>query len=155
MATQESQNEKRSTSPRTWVFSTYFAEGLPYTLVLIISSVFFTDIGVKERFIGYLNLLGIPWNLKFLWAPCLDAWSTKRTWQIYLQLAICLGFALMALLCWFAAQQGAATYYLAAIALLFVVLGFISATNDIAIDAYYLAGLTDKKEQAAFTAEAS
>jgi PAT family beta-lactamase induction signal transducer AmpG len=58
--------------PGVWVFSTYLAEGLPYAIIRILSSVFFTDIGLKERYIGYLNFLGIPWNLKFLWAPFLD-----------------------------------------------------------------------------------
>src|SRR5438477_5361653 len=46
-----------------WVSSTYFSEGLPYMIVRILSSVYFTDVGAKERFIGYLNFLGIPWNL--------------------------------------------------------------------------------------------
>ena len=40
-----------------WVNTTYFAEGLPYMIVRIVSTVFFTDLGVKERYLGYLNFL--------------------------------------------------------------------------------------------------
>jgi len=45
-----------------WVNTTYFAEGLPYMVVRILSSVFFTQLGVKERYLGYLHFLVIPWN---------------------------------------------------------------------------------------------
>src|SRR5512138_1399585 len=75
----------RSNSPATWVFSTYFAEGLPYGIIRLMSSAFFTDVGIKERYLGYLNFLGIPWNLKFLWAPLVDLIGTKRVWMIALQ----------------------------------------------------------------------
>ena len=73
-----------------WCFSTYLAEGLPFAIIRILSSVFFTDIGVKERYLGYLNFLGIPWNLKFLWAPFLDIFGKKRTWMIAVQAVISL-----------------------------------------------------------------
>jgi hypothetical protein len=46
--------------PRIWVFSTYFTEGFPYMVVRTMSSVFFTDIGMSERFLGYLNFWGCP-----------------------------------------------------------------------------------------------
>ena len=59
-----------------WVNTTYFAEGLPYMIVRILSGVFFTQLGVKERYLGYLNYLGLPWNIKFLWAPLVDGWSS-------------------------------------------------------------------------------
>jgi len=37
-----------------------------YTIVRLLSAVYFTDVGAKERYLGYLNFLGIPWNVKFL-----------------------------------------------------------------------------------------
>src|SRR6476620_6276486 len=77
------------TSPRwrtlLWVNSTYFTEGLPYMIVRKLSTVFFTDIGVDLKSIGYLNFLGAPWNFKFLWAPLLDIFGTKRTWLVSVQ----------------------------------------------------------------------
>ncbi len=134
-----------------WVSSTYFAEGLPFMIVRIISSVFFTDIGAKERYIGYLNFLNIPWNLKFLWSPLVDTISTKRRWLVILQGLIAVLTMLIALTCYAAPVEGDPSNYLVFIAIIFVGMAFLSSTNDIAIDAYYLEGLTDKREQAAYS----
>lgn len=150
-----STERKTSFFTTLWVCSTYFAEGLPFMIVRIVSSVFFTDIGAKERYIGYLNFLNTPWNFKFLWAPFLDTISTKRQWLIVMQALISLLTMVIALACYLipmgATPDGAAAPYLLFIAVVFAGMGFISATNDIAIDAYYLEGLTDKREQAAYS----
>ncbi len=137
--------------PGVWVFSTYLAEGLPYSIIRILSSVFFTDIGLKERYIGYLNFLGIPWNLKFLWAPFLDILGTKRTWMIAVQAIITVFIIGISYGCFIAARLTDPGWILALISGTFVLLAFLSATNDIAIDGYYMEGLTDPKEQAAYT----
>lgn len=137
--------------PQIWCFSTYFAEGLPYAIVRLMSSVFFTDIGMKERYIGYLNFLGIPWNLKFLWAPFLDIFGKKRTWMICFQALLTLFIACIACISALIPVQGNAAAYGAGIAVVFVVLAFVAATNDIAIDGYYLEGLRDPREQALYT----
>jgi len=133
-----------------WVASTYFTEGLPYMIVRFLSAVFFTDQGARETFLGFLNFLGIPWNLKFLWAPLLDIFSTKRQWLVRLQLLITLLVFVMAIL---AGSQGPAapSSALHIMAFLFIGLAFLAATNDVAIDAYYLEGLTEKSDQAAYS----
>jgi MFS transporter, PAT family, beta-lactamase induction signal transducer AmpG len=135
--------------PRWWIFSTYFAQGFPYMVVRAMSSVFFTDVGMSERFLGYLNFLGLPWNLKFLWAPLVDIYSTRRTWMIAAQVLLTLLTALIAVLC-FAQGDGAdgATTWLIWI---FIIMAFIAATNDIAIDGYYMEGVPDPRQQAAYT----
>lgn len=144
------EKQKKSLSTSLWVGSTYFMEGFPFILVRSISSVYFTDMGVREALLGFLNFLGIPWNLKFIWAPFLDIFSTKRAWMIKIQTAIMLilfAIAFMAGLY----DQTASPSMLKAIAFMFVALAFVSATNDVAIDAYYLEGLTDKEDQAAYS----
>ena len=133
-----------------WVSSTYFAEGLPYMVVRFMSSVFFTDMGVREALLGFVNFFGIPWNLKFLWAPLLDIFGTKRGWMLKVQLLITLLIFLIALLAGFNSSSGSPAV-LQIIAFVFVGLAFISATNDIAIDAYYLEGLTTREDQAAYS----
>lgn len=140
-----------ASDPKVWVFSTYFTEGFPYMIVRSMSSVFFTDIGMSERFLGYLNFLGLPWNLKFLWAPAVDIFASKRAWMLAVQWTIALLTALVALLC-FAAGHGLAPQ-LSTVALvwIFTLLAFVAATNDVAIDGYYMEGLADPKEQAANT----
>lgn len=133
-----------------WVASTYFAEGLPYMIVRFMSSVFFTDMGVREALLGFINFLGIPWNLKFLWAPFLDIFGTKRGWMLKIQFLITLLTLAIAFLAGLLGnpEPGPVLYI---IAFVFVGLAFISATNDIAIDAYYLEGLTNKEDQAAYS----
>ncbi|MBI4125130.1 MAG: hypothetical protein HY466_04290, partial [Deltaproteobacteria bacterium] len=44
--------------PAPWVFSTYFTEGFPYMITKVLSFVFFTDVGVREAWLGFLNFLG-------------------------------------------------------------------------------------------------
>jgi MFS transporter, PAT family, beta-lactamase induction signal transducer AmpG len=143
--------EPRRKNPSVWCFTTYFAEGLPFGIIRLMSSVFFTDIGMKERYIGFLNFLGIPWNLKFLWAPFIDIIGKKRTWMIAMQALIALFTCGIAAASFVAPAQGDPSRFIAIIALSFVVLAFLSATNDIAIDGYYMEGLTDPGEQAAYT----
>ncbi len=133
------------------MFSTYFAEGLPYGIIRLVSSAFFTDVGLKERYLGYLNFLGIPWNLKFLWAPLVDLFGTKRTWMIALQALLSLATACVAAFCWIVPDVPGAPPPLSPIAALFVILAFLSATNDIAIDGYFQEGIVDPGEQAAWT----
>lgn len=133
-----------------WVASTYFAEGLPYMVVRFISTVFFTDLGVREALLGFINFFGIPWNLKFLWAPFLDLFGTKRGWMLRIQAAIAIIVFAIACLAGLT-QAGSNGVMLQAMAFLFITLAFFSATHDIAIDAHYMEGITDPGEQAAYS----
>jgi PAT family beta-lactamase induction signal transducer AmpG len=134
-----------------WVSSTYFAEGLPYMIVRILSGVYFTDAGAKERYIGYLNFLGLPWNFKFLWAPLLDSLGTKRRWLVILQALVGVLTLAVAAICLATPSAGDPSRPLLAVALIFVGMAFAAATNDIAIDGYYLEGLADQRTQAAYS----
>lgn len=149
----ESSSSPRSggVAPRAtvaWVNTTYFAEGLPYMIVRILSGVFFTQLGVKERYLGYLNYLGLPWNIKFLWAPLVDGWSSKKRWQVALQGLIGLLTAFIGYLSYSAATVGDPSTQLQVIAYVFVVVAFLAATNDIAIDGYYLEAIPKREDQA-------
>src|SRR5437762_2541123 len=133
-----------------WVNTTYFAEGLPLIVTLRLGTVFFTDIGASLTSIGYVNFLGLPWNFKFLWAPLLDIFGTKRRWLVALQTivgVVILGVAWAA----YRVPMDNPHGHLTAIALMLVVLAFVAATNDIAIDAYYMEAIRGIREQAAYT----
>ncbi len=134
-----------------WVCSTYFAEGLPFMIVRVLSGVFFTEVGVKERYIGYLNYLGLPWNLKFLWAPLLDGWATKRSWQIVLQVFLGAVTVAIGTLSYIASSAPAPEVYLTPIAILFILSAILAATNDTAIDGYYLEAIPRQADQAALS----
>ena len=131
-----------------WVNTTYFAEGLPFMIVRILSAVFLTQIGVKERYLGLLNLLGLPWNGKFLWAPLIDGVGTKKSWQVWIQASLGVMTCALGVLAYFAGASPDPFSYLSAIVLIFCVMAILAATNDIAIDGYYLDAIPTRDEQA-------
>lgn len=140
--------EKGRVRPSVWVSTTYFTEGLPYMVVRFMSAVWFTDLGLREALIGYLNWLGVPWNLKFLWAPFLDLYGRKRNWLLGVQGLVTALIILLGVLAFFNKSSGPPVMLVVGI---LVVLAFSAATHDIAIDGYYLEALPDKRDQAAYT----
>jgi len=128
--------------PFLWSFTTYFSEGFPYSLIRTVSAVFFRDRGMSLEAIGLTSLFGLPWFLKFLWAPAVDAVASKREWLLVMQGILVLLFALAAPL---AGLGNGPTL----IALLFFGASFIAATHDVAIDGYYMEAL-DSSGQARF-----
>ena len=120
--------------------STYFAEGLPYSVVHQIASQLFTAWNAKLEWIGLVSLYGLAWNLKFLWSPLVDLFGTARKWQVILQLL--LGGSVV-LLAW-PAQAGE----LSRVAKMLVVVAVLAATNDIAIDGYYVRALPSRQQAA-------
>ncbi len=135
-------NRKNLQVPHVWAFTTYFAEGFPYTLIRIVSSVFFRDMKVSLEAIGLTSLFGLPWVLKFLWGPQIDQFGTKRRWMLDTQGLLVLLFVGVALMTPFA-------WMVKWIAVAFFVGSLIAATHDMAIDGYYMEAL-DKEGQARF-----
>jgi PAT family beta-lactamase induction signal transducer AmpG len=125
-----------------WAFTTYFAEGFPYTVIRILSSVFFRDMKVSLEAIGLTSLFGIPWVIKFLWGPQIDEYGTKRRWMLTLQFLLgvmAIGVAFLT-----TAPSG-----IKLIAVILFIGSFIAATHDMAIDGYYMEAL-DEAGQAKF-----
>lgn len=133
---------KKELSPLVWTFTTYFAEGFPYTIFRTISSVFFRDRGASLEAIGLTSLFGLPWVLKFLWAPFLDEFGTKRKWMLTMQSMLA---ALILITAGFAPLQNS----IPVIATIFFIGSFAAATHDVAIDGFYMHGL-DHEGQAKF-----
>jgi PAT family beta-lactamase induction signal transducer AmpG len=125
-----------------WVASTYFAQGLPYSIVHQVASQFFTALGVPLSQIGLTSLYGLAWNLKFAWSPLVDRTSTPRRWVVGMQLA--LGLAVLGL-AWPAGRGD-----VGAVAWGLVVLAVLAATHDVAIDGFYLRAL-GKTQQASLS----
>ncbi|MBN1337669.1 MAG: MFS transporter [Deltaproteobacteria bacterium] len=118
--------------PRSaWVFSTYFAEGLPYSLVRQVSTVFFRDAGTSLEGVGLTSLYSLPWVFKFLWAPLVDAFGTRRRWLLAAEGALAIGLVLLA-------GASALPGPILPVAIAFLVVAFLSATHDIAVDGFYL-----------------
>lgn len=117
-------------------------------VVRILSSLYFTQLGVRELYLGYLNYLGLPWNLKFLWAPLVDGWGSKRGWQVCTQITLGLLTFCVAYLSYCAGMSQDPQEYLSWIAGIFIVMAFVAATNDIAIDGFYLEAIPAREQQA-------
>jgi PAT family beta-lactamase induction signal transducer AmpG len=125
-----------------WILTTYYAEGFPYSLVRLMSTAYFKDHGASLEAIGLTSLFGIPWILKLLWAPFVDAFASKRRWLLATELSVVVGIAALG----FASTLPRP---LAAGAVIFMLLAILAATHDIAIDGYYLEAL-DRTAQARY-----
>lgn len=123
-------------APRTWVTTTYFAEGFPYTIVNNLAEILLKSLGASYALIGLSSALHLPWNLKFLWGPLVDQHETKRGWLVALQGLISVALVALALL--------VETRSLALVGAALAILAVLSATQDIAIDGYYLEALDDR-----------
>jgi PAT family beta-lactamase induction signal transducer AmpG len=132
-------DERRPGRAVPWVASTYFAEGLPYSIVHQVSMELFTSMGASAQVVGLTALYGLPWNLKFLWGPVMDRYGTLRRWAIVLEALLGLAIALIA---WPAHQLD-----LAGAARLFLVVAVLAAAQDVAVDGFYMRAL-GKTDQA-------
>ena len=110
-----------------------FSSGLPLFLTSKTLQAWMTVENVDLTAIGLFSLVGVPYSLKFLWSPLLD-WFTlpflgrRRGWLIAIQIGLLIALACMAL------QQPKQALQLLAINA--VAIAFLSATQDIAADAY-------------------
>ncbi len=126
-----------------------FSAGLPLALSGETLRVWLADSGVDLGTIGLLTLAGLPYTIKFLWAPVVDAlhvpWLTQRLGRRRGWLAAS-QFLLMAAIAFLGTRDPVAAPLMIGLGALIV--AFASATQDIVIDAYRVESLpTD--EQAA------
>jgi PAT family beta-lactamase induction signal transducer AmpG len=114
-----------------------FSSGLPLALTASTLSTWLADVGVSLTAIGFFAAVATPYSLKFLWAPLVDRirlpvvanlLGHRRSWMILIQ--ICLIFAIIGLGGSNPTENPEVT---AAFAIL---VAFLSATQDIVIDAY-------------------
>ena len=133
-------------SPRAswaWVPTLYFAEGLPYVLVVTVSSLMFRQLGIGVADVTlYTSWLYLPWVIKPFWSPFVDLVRTKRWWLLLTQLILGAGLAGVAL------TLNTTNFFRWSLAILWL-LAFSSATHDISIDGFYMLGL-DEGEQSLF-----
>lgn len=131
-------NEPLSTRTKlTWVAILYFAEGFPFGLLFDAFPVYFRGLGVSLTDIGLISLAGLPWTLKFLWAPAVDLWGRRKNWIVACQTLLAIDLALLLFL---EPAQGAWMLWA-----LLVALAVFAATQDIAIDAYTIELLNEEE----------
>ena len=131
-----------------------FASGLPAPLVYSNLSIWLTDAGFTRSSVGLFSLATTAYAINFLWAPLVDRlrlpWLTarlgrRRSWALLTQTALIAAIAFMG----FTDPQTD----VALVALACVFVAFVSATQDIVIDAYRI-DVLDPKEYGAGAAVA-
>jgi len=129
--------------PWAWIPTLYFAQGLPYVVVMTLTVILYKNLGVSNADIAlYTSWLYLPWVVKPLWSPVVELLGTKREWVVTLQFAVGAALALVAL------TLPVDRFFQLSLAV-FWLMAFASATHDIAADGFYLLALSEK-EQAAF-----
>ena len=84
-------------NPWSWVPTLYFAEGVPYAIVMTVAVVMYKKLGISNTDIAlYTSWLYLPWVIKPLWSPIVDMAGTRRGWVIAMQWLIGAGFAAIA-----------------------------------------------------------
>jgi MFS transporter, PAT family, beta-lactamase induction signal transducer AmpG len=109
------------------------ASGLPNPLSESVMQAWLTDLGISNTKIGLLMYVALPYLLKPLWAPLLDRYTLpwlgrRRGWIAFIQLMLAAAIGSLA-------TFGGA-HQLTAIALVLLVVVFLSASQDVVIDAY-------------------
>ena len=139
MDTKKSKSRKKS--PVSWVPTLYFAMGLPFVVLNMVSAVMFKDLGISDAKIAFwTSLIMWPWTIKFLWSPVLELYGTRKFFVVLTQLVSGTLFGLVAL------ALNLPSFFAVSIALLAVV-AFSGATHDIVADGTYMSEL-NKEEQA-------
>jgi PAT family beta-lactamase induction signal transducer AmpG len=111
---------------------TGFASGMPLYLLIQLVPAWLRDSGVSLAEIGLFSLVGLPYAWKFLWAPFMDrinlSLGLRRGWMALAQVGLIASIGLMGSI-----DPLTQTTWVATLA---VVIAVLSATQDVAIDAY-------------------
>lgn len=111
-----------------------FASGLPLLLTFSTLSAWLATVGVRRAAIGAFALVGTPYAFKFVWSPLIDRLppplplGRRRGWGVAIQLAL-IGAVL-------ALGSQDPKHHLAAMGMLALLVAFLSASQDIVIDAW-------------------
>ncbi len=138
-------------NPWAWIPTLYFAQGIPFIFINMVTMVLFTQMGMSETDAAlYTGWLYTPWVIKPFWGPIVDIIKTKRWWTVTMQVCIAIGLGAIAFTlpipdaAEIKAGMPASAF---SIALCFyVITAFCSATHDIASDGYYMIALNTSQQ---------
>ncbi len=119
-----------------------FSCGLPLLLTITLLQAWMKDEGIDLTLIGLMALVGLPYTIKFLWAPLLDRYTPpflgrRRGWMLVAQVLLMAAIVLLGL-----SSPGRHPWLMAAAAFLVT---FFSASQDIVVDAYRREDLSDQE----------
>jgi len=119
-----------------------FASGLPLLLTITVLQAWMKEEGVDLTVIGLFALVGLPYTLKFLWAPFMDRFTLpflgrRKGWLLIAQIALICSIAILGF------TNPGKTPWMVAFAAFLVT--FFSASQDIVVDAYRREDLADEE----------
>lgn len=118
-----------------------FSSGLPLLLTITVLQAWMKEEGVDLTVIGFMSLVGLPYTLKFLWAPFMDRFTLpflgrRRGWLLTAQAAMICSTILLGI-------SDPKNPWMIAVAAFLVT--FFSASQDIVVDAYRREDLADNE----------
>lgn len=133
------------TRPRVLqVLALGFASGLPLLLTYSTLQAWLATVGVRRSTLGAIALVGTAYSFKFLWAPLLDRvppplpLGRRRGWGITIQILLIAAIVVLG--------SCDPKHNLPRMAILAVVVAFLSASQDIVIDAWRVESLTSDQQ---------
>lgn len=133
-------------NPFLWVPSSYLSMGLVYVTVGSVANVMFKNMGMdNDKAAFWSSILGFPYTFKFVWAPLLELYKTKKFFVVLMQflLAASVGGVAFGLLL-------PGTHWMVPVLSLLALSALLGATQDIGSDGVYVTTL-GPKEQAKYT----
>lgn len=136
---------------RLWFMGVFgFLSGLPYPLSGFTLNYWLSSSGVSNKVVGLTAMIGLAYTLKFLWSPVLDGrapvgWlGRRRGWLVIAQPLLAVAVAMLAL-----GDPGGATGAVFAAA---AAVAFLSASQDIVIDAWRIETFSPEEQGGALAA---
>jgi MFS transporter, PAT family, beta-lactamase induction signal transducer AmpG len=119
-----------------------FASGFPFYIVKDVLKAWMTDAQVDLATIGLFSAVGLPYTLKFVWAPLMDRFippflGRRRGWILIAQIGLMLTIAGLG--------QFDPENFLVWIAVMALAVSFFGASQDISLDAFRREYLTDEE----------
>lgn len=123
------------------------SSGFPLTLLVATMTFWLAKVGIDTATIGFAVALGTPYTIKFLWAPLVDklplpiltkVFGQRRSWLFFVQ-------ALLFVAIWQLGASDPQTGHLGPFIFWAIVTAFLSATQDIVIDAYRIEILEEEE----------
>lgn len=140
MELEEEKKRMHKRSPIAWVPTAYFAMGLPFVVLNMVTVLMFKGLGVEDKLITFwTSLILLPWTLKPLWSPFLELFKTQKFFVVLTQLVTGVTFGLVAF------SLNLPHFFSVAIALL-AIIAFSGATHDIVCDGVYMSELTPSEQ---------
>ena len=138
-------------NPWAWIPSLYFAQGIPFIFINMVTMVLFTQLGMSETDATlYTGWLYLPWVIKPFWGPIVDIIRTKRWWTVTMQICVAVGLAAIAFTLPLPNKEeianGLPVNAFMLCLFFYFITAFCSATHDIASDGFYMLALNTSEQ---------